>query len=174
MVDGAGRPGGTLFQEAVSLLYGASFTMKFMQPSDHPVRAARVRPLEGLYRVRGGRKFRLDARDKLCWTLLIPQPRGVTQRLVEAAVTKLRDKKNPPGLDRLRFEAFDEGLSIQTMHVGPYAEELPTIERLMLFARENGYRITGRHHEVYLGDPRAARPERLKTVLRYAVVPVES
>ena len=81
----------------------------------------------------------------------------------------LRKKKPGPALDILRFETFHEGLCIQIMHIGPYSEEPATIAGMEEFARENGYTLEGKHHEIYLGDPRRADPAKLKTVLRHPV-----
>ena len=65
------------------------------------------------------------------------------------------------------------GLYVQTMHIGPYATELATVERMQIFMQENGYRdrvgLGGKHHKIYLGDPRQADPSKLKTVLRHPV-----
>lgn len=58
------------------------------------------------------------------------------------------------------------------MHIGPYADEPATLTRMSEFARQNGYQFHGRHHEIYLGDPRTAKPENLKTVLRHPVTPI--
>jgi hypothetical protein len=69
----------------------------------------------------------------------------------------------------LRFETFHEGLCMQIMHIGPYAEEPATIERMKAFARDHGYTLRGKHHEIYLGDPRRAAPSKLKTVLRHPI-----
>lgn len=33
-----------------------------------------------------------------------------------------------------------------------------------------GLRMTGRHHEIYLGDPRRVAPERMRTILRQPVL----
>ncbi len=76
-------------------------------------------------------------------------------------------------LDRVRFENFREGLCLQIMHIGPYADEPRTLEKMATFAEARGYVFRGRHHEIYLGDPRTAKPENLKTVLRHAVLPAE-
>jgi hypothetical protein len=169
LVAGSGPPSGPAFQQAIAALYGTTYTMKFMYPKGHPLRDTRVRPLEGLYRLPGRKRFGLASADKLLWTLLIPQPAAATARTVKAAMARLKEKKSPPGIGRLRFERIGDGPAIQTMHVGPYTEEQRTIDLLERFAREQGFRITGPHHEVYLGDPRRTRPEKLKTVLRYAV-----
>ena len=176
MVDGHGDPNSAQeFQDAIGVLYGTCYTLKFMHPKGHPVRDARVQPLEGLWWTCDRRAhygyfaLEFDAGKNMCWTAMIMQPAGITRRLVSAAAKELKSKKNPRGLDRLRFEAFAEGLSVQVMHVGPYAEEKPTIERMHRFAEQHGYRLRGKHHEIYLGDPRRTKPERLKTVLRQPV-----
>lgn len=170
MIDGAGDPGREPgFQQAIGTLYGTAWTLKFMHPKGTPPRDTRVPPLEGLFWTKGRRRMVLDTHKGLCWTLMLRQPRGVGNRKVASAVAQLREKKDPPGLDRLRFEPFAEGLVAQVMHVGPYSEELPTIGRLLRFIKEHGYQVSGRHHEVYLGDPRRTKPEKLKTVVRYPV-----
>jgi hypothetical protein len=100
---------------------------------------------------------------------MIMQPDHLTADHVEKARDELRSKKNPPALDKLRFERFHEGLSVQIMHLGPYADEAPTIRGLHDFATEQGYRLRGKHHEIYLSDPRRTAPERLRTVIRQPV-----
>jgi hypothetical protein len=86
------------------------------------------------------------------------------------ALEQIRKKRgDSPALSRLRLEEFEEGLCVQILHIGPYATEPATKEKMDLFARENGYRLHGKHHEIYMGDPRRAAPEKLKTVLRQPV-----
>ncbi len=172
MVDGQGNPAkDASFQEAIGALYGVAYTMKFMFDKGHPVRAARVGALEGLFWTgRRAGNYVLDyRRRKLHWTLMLLQPPVVTRRTVNAAIRELRAKKDPPGLDGLRFEGFAEGRAVQVMHIGPYSAEMPTIEKLFGWAGENGWRVSGRHHEIYLSDPRRTKPEKLRTVIRYAV-----
>jgi hypothetical protein len=55
------------------------------------------------------------------------------------------------------------------MHIGPYSEEPATLAKMDAFACENGYTLRAKHHEIYLGDPRRAAPEKLKTVLRHPI-----
>ncbi len=170
MVDGDGDPNASPeFQQAVEALYGVSYTLKFMlkkgpQQIDYPVMA-----LEGLWWDREGREFRPN--DKSCWrwTLMMMQPDIITEEMVAAASEQVERRKHPPALSRLRFEGFHEGPSAQIMHLGPYAEEGPTIEKLHAFIRENGRRPQGKHHEIYLSDPRRAKPEKLRTVIRQPV-----
>jgi hypothetical protein len=101
---------------------------------------------------------------------MIRQPAWVTSRMVREAKGMAGAKRTLPGLDRLRLEAYREGLSVQILHVGPYADEAPTLARLHTrYLPENGLTEAGRHHEVYLSDPRRTAPARLKTILRQPV-----
>jgi hypothetical protein len=93
----------------------------------------------------------------------------VTQAHVAEAAREAGRKRELPALGSLRFERFHEGLSAQIMHRGPYSAEKPTIERLHAYIHDNGYVPRGKHHEVYLGDPRRTAPEKLKTVIRQPI-----
>jgi hypothetical protein len=179
MVDGAIEPGqapGTspLFQENMQALYGAAYTLKFMlkkrevDPIDYP-----VMPVDGLWDVRDG-KFDINIKDNWDYTLMILVPDLITSELFEQGLTQLRKKKgDQPGFARLRLDRFEEGPCVQIMHIGPYATEPETLERMQAYMHENGFQDLvgrgGKHHEIYLGDPRRAAPEKLKTVLRHPV-----
>ncbi len=170
MVDGKGYPGNSQeYQDALNALYGLSFTLKFMLKQRGGFDDWTVMPLEGLWWVDGSDEFDLNRKDDWRWTSMIRQPDFITEDLVQEAREELRRKKDPPALDRLRLERFHEGLSIQILHVGPYSEEEATIRRLHGFMEENGFGINGKHHEIYLSDPRRTAPERLKTVIRLPV-----
>ena len=175
MIDGRIEPGeapGTSpeFGEAMGALYSAAYTLKFMSklrkedPIDYPVMA-----LEGLWWVEDG-QFDITVKDNWVYTLLIMQPDHITPAMFAEAVAQAAKKRHNPALARLRLESFREGLCVQTMHIGPYATEPATIARMGQWAAENGYRMAGKHHEIYLGDPRRADPEKLKTVLRHPVM----
>ena len=177
MIDGAiekgKEPGNSPgFQEATQALYSLAYTLKFMfkkrktNPIDYPVMA-----LEGLWWVEDG-FFDITVKDNWFYTLMIMKPDIVTKDLFEEAREQVRKKKGDnPALSKMRLANFEEGLCLQIMHIGPYATEPATIERMRAFATENGYRDNigpnGKHHEIYLGDPRKAAPEKLKTVLRH-------
>ncbi|KPK50458.1 MAG: hypothetical protein AMK72_02255 [Planctomycetes bacterium SM23_25] len=169
MVDGEGDPNtSAAFQQAIEALYGLSYTLKFASKMGRGI-DWKVMGIEGLWWADDPEAFRAGRKDEWRWTLLIAQPDVVTAEAVEAARETLRQKKNPAALDRVRLERFDEGLSAQMLHVGPYSEEGPTIERLHAFIRDEGYDLAGKHHEIYLSDPRRVAPEKLKTILRYPV-----
>ncbi len=97
------------------------------------------------------------------------QPSHITTAMFEEAVAAARKKSPSPSLDEIRLSTWEEGLSIQIMHVGPYSAEPATIERIEAFAADNGYRLHGRHHEIYVGDPNRASPDKLRTILRHPV-----
>jgi len=170
MIDGAGDPNSSLeFQESVQALYTAAYTLKFMvkkqKEIDYP-----VMPLEGLWWADDMRAFQMAQKDKWKWTLMIMQPTIVTKGLVAKGVKAAMEKKGIAALERIRLEKLKEGLCVQVMHIGTYAQEGPTIERLHWFAEERGLNLRGKHHEIYLSDPRRVKPEKMKTVVRQPVV----
>jgi hypothetical protein len=158
------------FQEAMTALYGLSYTLKFASklretnPIDYTVMA-----LEGLWWSASG-TFDIENKGDWKWTMMIMQPDHITVEMFQNAREEVRKKRGESAaLSAARFDRFHEGLSVQIMHIGPYSEEPTTIEKMNVFAGENGYRLRGKHHEIYIGDPRRAKPENLKTVLRHAV-----
>ncbi|UCH61825.1 MAG: GyrI-like domain-containing protein [Fidelibacterota bacterium] len=170
MVDGRGDPNTAQeFQDAMEVLYGLAYGIKFGLKKKGLGPDYSVMPSEGLWWMASGGEFDLEIKDEWLWTLMIMQPDHITKEMFDQAKAELKAKKNPLALNKVRFEPFHEGLSVQIMHIGPYAEEKPTIEKMHIFIKEQDYRPRGRHHEIYLGDPRRTPPERLKTVLRQPV-----
>ena len=183
MVDGRGDPAtSTAYHEAIEALYSVAYTLKFLGKSEG--RDFAVPPLEGLWDSPAVRKalegvadenawiraFKAADRDAWEWTAMIRQPSWITSGMVRDAKATAAAKKSLPALDRLRLEPFREGLSVQIMHVGPYSAEAPTLARLHTrHLPDNRLREAGRHHEIYLGDPRRTAPTRLKTILRQPV-----
>ncbi len=153
-------------------LYAVSYTLKFTAKLgplqvDYPVMA-----LEGLWWTEPEMivtDFTTTDRSTWRWTLMIMQPDIITAEMVAEAAEKAGKKKELPALGKLRFERFAEGTAVQIMHIGPYVEEPATIARLHAFAAEQGYGLRGKHHEIYLSDPRRTAAEKLKTVLRQGV-----
>jgi len=169
MVDGSGDPNISQdYQDALACLYNVSYTLKFLikkeMSIDYPVMA-----LEGLWWTDNMLEFSEDNKGIWQWTSMIMQPACVTAERVSMVCEELKQKKDLPALHKLRFEHFHEGLSAQIMHIGPYAAEKPTIDTLHTYIKENGYVFNGKHHEIYVGDPRRTAPEKLKTVVRQPV-----
>jgi hypothetical protein len=126
--------------------------------------------LEGLWWVEDG-AFQIERKDNWHYTLMILQPDFVTPEHFLEGLTKLRKKRDDqPGLEGLRLESFTEGPCVQMLHLGPYATEMETIAKLDAFAAGQGYRMHGKHHEIYMGDPRKTAPEKLRTILRHPVI----
>ena len=168
MVDGEGGPAAESYQQAIEALYGLSFTVKFdVKKGVGPDYT--VMPLEGLWWAKDITAFSADRKDEWQWKMMIMQPDYVTAKHVNAATKQLREKKNPLALDKIRFESYHEGLSVQILHIGPYDDEGPTIAQMHKFIDENGYQLHMKHHEIYLSDPRRSKPEKLKTVLRQPI-----
>jgi hypothetical protein len=168
MMDGMGDPNGPAFQEAVGALYSIAYTMKFtfkkQKAIDYPVMA-----LEGLWSADDVADFLHNKRDRWKWTLLIVLPDVVTKKDVVESIATAKHKAKSPGFPEVRLEKLAEGKAAQVMHIGPYSTERETIERLHRFVEEQGFQLRGRHHEIYMGDPRRSAPEKLKTIIRHPV-----
>lgn len=169
MVDGAGNPNTAEgYKHALEWLYATSYALKFA------VRHATgqdyvVPPLEGLWWSEDMESFIRRDKDRWQWTVMIMAPDFASRALYEAAVEKARGKlgESPASL---RLERYEEGLSVQILHIGSYDDEGPTLARLHdEFMPQNGLVATGHHHEIYLSDARKTAPEKLKTILRQPV-----
>jgi hypothetical protein len=170
MVDGHGDPNTSpVYQAALEALYGVAYTIKFMLKKNPETDDFVVPPLEGLWWIKDMSQFTLADKDTWSWTMMIVQPEWVTPDIVEEARAETGRKKELPALPGLRFEPYHEGLSVQILYIGTYDEESPTIARMHAFAEEQGYALRGKHHEIYLSDPRRTAPEKLKTVIRQPI-----
>jgi len=168
MVDGVGYPvGNPAYEQALEALYGISYGLKFVskaQGKDYV-----VTPLEGLWWMEDVSGFSMERKDEWEWTMMIMQPEWVTRNMVNAVLADMAQKKDLIVLEDLRFEAYHEGLSAQTLYVGPYSEEGPTIASMHAHIEAEGYLLRGKHHEIYLNDARKTAPEKLKTVIRQPI-----
>ncbi len=138
MIDGTGDPNASEFQEAVEALYAVSFTGKFAIKQAQGIDYV-VPPLEGLWWAEDMAQFSTADKDSWLWTAMIMQPEWVTAELVEDAAAQSAQKKDLPALPRMRLDSYAEGFSAQIMHIGPYADEGPTIEKLHAFITESGH-----------------------------------
>ncbi|WP_182112399.1 MULTISPECIES: GyrI-like domain-containing protein [unclassified Actinotalea] len=171
MVDGHGDPNtSSAYRDAVSSLYPLAYALKFLSKVELG-RDYTVMPLEALWWAQDMAAF-TSRRDKAQWdwTLMILAPSWLGAEHVEAARATVARKGGAPTLDDVRLEELDEGLSVQTLHVGPYDDEGPVLDALHHeFVPAQGLSLTGRHHEIYLSDPRRTAPARLRTILRQPV-----
>jgi hypothetical protein len=171
MVDGHGDPNvAQEYQDALEALYAVAYKIKFISKKQLD-QDYTVPPLEGLWWAEEMAAFSV-ARDKSQWdwTMMIMTPAWITAEIFADALGQVRKSKSPAALDRLRLESYREGLSVQIMHIGSYDDEGPTLLELHAeYLPQNGLVENGKHHEIYLGDPRKVAPEKLKTILRQPV-----
>lgn len=166
MVDGQGDPNHSAdYTEAVEALFTVSYTAKFRVKKAAGGCDYAVMPLEGLWWADDLEAFHSGDRASWRWTIMILQPDFVPHAVLQSAIDEAAKKKILPALPRLRIERFEEGRCAQVLHVGPFSEEGPVIERLHAYIEERG-RLRGKHHEIYLSDIRRAAPARWKTVIR--------
>lgn len=169
MIDGEGDPNSDQYREAIEHIYPVAYSLKFMlKKTSNPEYV--VPPLESLWWAKDMDAFTKDEREQWLWTAMLRQPKFITKAFFDRAIAEVKAKKPElTSLDKLRLMNYEEGLTVQIMHIGPYTDEGPDIEWMHEFAGEQGYELRGKHHEVYISDPRKTAPEKLKTVLRQPI-----
>jgi hypothetical protein len=170
MVDGEGDPNTAVaFPLAVESLFALAYGLKFAMRAGSPPVDYQVMPLEGLWWSDDPSGFSTERRDQWKWTLMILVPDLVTQDLFLQTVAEVEKKKPLTMLRRVRLQRLDEGRSAQVLHVGPYTAEGESIAKILAFASDHEYRMHGKHHEIYLNDPKRTPPAKLRTILRHPV-----
>ena len=167
MIDGEGDPNTSqAFKDAIGVLYPLSYTLKFMIKKGGIGVDYGVLPLEGLWWADDMSSFNVENKNSWQWTLMIMQPELVTEEMVQEANEQVMKKKNPMSLPLVRFESFEEGKVAQIIHIGPFSEERPTVEKVHTFIKEIGSQRRGKHHEIYLSDIRRAATDNWRTIIR--------
>lgn len=170
MIDGEGDPNTSqTYQDAIEALFSVSYALKFMIKRSELQIDYGVLPLEGLWWTDDMSKFNAVNKDKWKWTSMVMQPEHVSKDFFETAVAQVKKKKKLIALSDMRFEGYNEGKAAQIMHIGPFSDEGPTIDRLHSFIRDNNYEPKGKHHEIYLSDFRKTAPDKLKTAIRQPI-----
>lgn len=169
MIDGSGDPNTSQrYMDSIQTLYSLAYTLKFnLKKSGGP--DFKVMGLEGLWWMPDMREFTVQNKDRWLWTSMIVQPDFITPALFEEARAQVISKGKAPLAKETRLEKLNEGLSVQIMYFGAYAEEGPTIAAMHQFIQSHGYVLTGKHHELYLSDARRVPPEKNRTILRQPV-----
>ncbi len=170
MVDGKGDPNtATDYSDAVAALYGVSYAVKFISKKGLG-KDYGVAPLEGLWTASDPAVFENAQKAEYEWTMMIMHPEWITETMVSEAVAATAGKKELPALSKVRFERYNEGRSLQLLHVGSYDDEAPKLKYLHAqFMPHHKLTFNGLHHEIYLNDPRKTAPSKLKTILRQPV-----
>jgi len=180
-IDGGGAPGEAAFSNALQALYLVSYTAHFAVKKASG-EAPRVMALEALWWVegsesqatmerfaRGEASMEESDRDQWHWRAMIMQLPPIDEAVIARAISEAKAKKDDPALGAVRYVRWAEGPSAQIMHIGPYSTEQISIVELHQAIAGHGSRPRGRHHEIYLGDPRTSAPEKLRTILRQPI-----
>lgn len=168
-IDGKGDPNTSQnFVDAIETLYPLAYTIKFLCKNKYGHDFG-VMPLEGLWWAEDMANFTELDKSEWLWTLMIMQPPIVDSAKYQEALENLLAKKQPKLIDKVRFEAYNEGRSAQVLYVGPYSDETETIANLHQFIKDQGGSLKTtdkQHHEIYLSDARRTDPSKLKTIIR--------
>jgi hypothetical protein len=168
-IDGYGDPNtSTKYKEAVEALFPIAYGFRAA------VRAATgdaytVMPLEGLWWVPNMANFDPADKSNWSWTAMICLPDAVTDAMTADVIPAVTDMKNLAAGPDVRVERFGEGVSAQILHIGPYADEAPTIRLLHEFIESSGYTKLAKHHEIYLSNPTKANPRKMRTIIRQPI-----
>lgn len=169
MLDGSGDPNrAPRYEQVLATIFPVAYALKFLSKNELG-RDYVVPPLEGLWWAEDMTTFLTREKSRWSWTMFSLVPDWIDDALVDTARATAAGK-GAPLVDELRVETLDEGLCVQTLHVGPYDDEGPVLQRMHTeFIADAGLSLTGRHHEIYLSDPRRTDPSRLRTILRQPV-----
>lgn len=169
MIDGRGDPNTSeAYKNAVLALYPLAYGIR-KELKDRTGDAYTVMPLEGLWWVEDMEQFSVEDKSDWQWTAMICQPDLVTEDLLADIAPIVVEKKKLESGHLVRLDEYDEGKAAQILHLGPYSVEAPTIERLHQFIEDEGYGLRGRHHEIYLSDPRKVESAKVKTIIRQPI-----
>jgi hypothetical protein len=172
-VNGNEPPGSQQYSDAIGVLYGIGYGLKMGLKFEKIPRPKgwfdyRVGALETIWWSVSG-PLRIDDPKTLRWQAYLMVPRFVSAALVEEARRQAKAKHAEVPYDQASLEVVSEGRAVQILHLGPYSAEQPTIDRLHGYIAEHGLAVGGRHHEIYISDPRRTKPEKIKTVIRIPV-----
>jgi hypothetical protein len=169
MIDGAGDPNQVpMYKEVVQAIYSVAYALKFRLKENAGLDYT-VMPLEGLWWAEDMSRFSVNDKSNWLWTMLILQPESVTPELVAQVAQEVEKKKKLARVASVRLEKLKEDKCAQIMHIGPYAAEEPTVQKLHAFIHENGYSLAAKHHEIYLSDPNRSDPAKMRTIIRQPV-----
>lgn len=169
---GKGDPSGEAFSADIQLLYPVAYGVKALCKSAG--QDFGVPKLEGLWwfdEQQFGASSMAEAPKKVprsAWEyrLLLRMPDFVDEKMVAKAVETVVSKKKMPDAGRVQFFEMTEGTCVQMLHVGAFADEPVSLQKMLRFMEEQGMKKNGLHHEIYLSDFRKTAPEELKTILR--------
>ncbi len=176
-VRGKGDPNGEggAYKAAIGVLYAVAYTVKMSKMGDHRMEGYYdfvVPPLEGFWWQEGVEGFDYTNKSAFHWLSVIRLPDFVTKADFDWAVAKAASQKK---LDCAcaEYVTIDEGLCVQSLHLGAFDDEPATVAVMDAFLEANGFEndfsAARLHHEIYLSDARRVPPEKWKTVIRHPI-----
>ncbi len=168
MIDGIGNPTVAEFKQkskALNLLAKAIRTYYKEQDDINYL----ISPLEGMWDTYDNAKFDVTRKKMIRYTLMLSQPKFLTEEVFEKVKESLAKKKGNLYVKEIYLRKFTEGKSVQMLHIGPYNTEIMTTKEIMEYIIVQNMKLNGMHHEIYLNNPEKVAPEKLKTIVRYAV-----
>jgi hypothetical protein len=175
-ISGKGNPNNEHFAAYVGVLYSLSYAVRMAPKSNlAPVGYFEytVYPLEGIWDITAEAKENYTGdlnKNDLVFKLMIRQPDFVEEAFAQEILKSTLEKKPNVLLEEVSFERIAEGPCIQMMHLGSYDLEPQSFQIMEQYMTETGYsRVSKKHHEIYISDPRKVPAEKLKTVLRFKV-----
>lgn len=177
-ISGEGHPQSENFQNCIEVLYAISYALKMNLKKESGVEGYTdytVYPLEGIWDIREEDRASFNGvinKDDLVYKIMIRQPDFVTEEFFQKMVELTKKKKGYPLLDRVKLEQITDGLCVQMLHLGSYDDEPVSFNKMEEFTKSSGYiRESKVHREIYLSDFRKVETEKLKTVLRFKILP---
>ncbi len=168
MIDGKGDPNVSIeYKNAIEALYATSYSLKMkIIKKENPEDVYVVPPLEGLWYKEDMSSWSVNDKSDWEWTMMIRIPDFVSEDQINRSIEIARSNKNPIALDKIRVELYREGGAAQILYIGTYADEGPVIQKLHEYIKNKGFELSGKHHEIYLNDPRKTNADKLKTIIR--------
>lgn len=168
-IMGRGEPAGEEFNKKIEAIYALAYGIKKLSKAEG--NDFSIPPMGGLWWIEGNGSVLETSPEKWSWKLIIHLPDFIKADLVKKAKEEVIQKKRLDLILDIAFERFNEGRSLQILHIGPYTAEEPTVEKIRQVMSAQKFKQNGHHHEIYLSDPRKVSPEKLKTIIRYPVTP---
>ena len=168
MIDGIGNPTVAEFKQKSKALNLLAKAIRAYYKEQDDINYL-ISPLEGMWDTYDNAKFDVTRKEMIRYTLMLSQPKFLTEEVFEKVKESLAKKKGNLYVKEIYLRKFTEGKSVQMLHIGPYNTEIMTTKEIMEYIIVQNMKLNGMHHEIYLNNPEKVAPEKLKTIVRYAV-----
>ncbi|MEG0367648.1 MAG: GyrI-like domain-containing protein [Coprobacillus sp.] len=168
MIDGIGNPNVEEFKLKSEALHVLSKAIKDYFRDEMDLLYL-ISPLEGIWDTYDNSQFDVTRKKMIKFTLMIAQPKNLDEETFEKIKEAVVVKKDNPYIVDAYLQKMTEGECVQMLHRGAYNTEIDTTIQIMEYITIQNMKLTGLHHEIYLNDPEKVTPDKLKTIVRYAI-----